>query len=283
MSDTKTLSFINLDIEKFLGFIINSDIKEIQIIDFTPDKIKSKAHPIDNSYIKYTVLDVPDVLEYKSLPENFKLLKFPFYRLKRIKDTLTIYNKFEKEKIDGEILYEEDEEGVMIGLRMKFKAPKMNISVNATEMYMTDYMTDKEWENYSNKEDVLVEFDMDKEFTNRIKSLCNLEGDDNTEAKEKDISIILDISKTNSTVTFRSKDKGKWDIEYNPDKDGKFEINSDKDYVFYIPKKILDIMGSLSYKIYVVWNKKIEQHVLMVEEDENNIILKGLMEFDASV
>ncbi len=276
MNEIKILKFSDLDVSKFLEYLTTCDIQEIQIIDFTPEKLKCKAHPEDKSFIKYSVTDVSGLLKYDTLPNDFKLLKFPFHRLKKTKDVLTIYIKRGIEKINGEIGYTKEDDGSLVGTHIKFISPKLKVRISATEMFLAKHMEDKHWEAYSAKDNPLVKFDLDKDFVNQINNLCGLEGDDNTESKEKDISVVLNILKSENKVVFRSKDKGKWDTEC----DGNLNITCDKNYSFYIPQKILKAMTASLYDTYVVWNKNIDQHIMIMYENEDNIMLKALVEFN---
>lgn len=274
----KVLKFSDLDVKKFLEFIKKADVQNIQIIDFTPDKIKCKSDPDDKSFVKYNSIDVEGLLTYDSTPDNFELLLLPLFRFKKLKDTLTIYVNAGIEKVDGEITYEMENEN-FVGLFLKLKYPKMNVKIKAGEMFLITHMEDKHWEIYCNKEKPLIKFDAKKEFTDRISDLCNLEGDDNVEEKEKNISIILDILKSENTVIFRSKEKDKWDMTYTED-DGNLKISCDKDYHFFIPQKAMQAMKAPLYDLYVVWNDKIDQYVLIMYENEENIMIKGLMEME---
>lgn len=274
MDDIKVLKFTNLDVEKFQKYLTACDIQEIQIVDFGKNKLKCKAHPSDKSFVKYTVAEVAGMLEYKDLPEDFKLLKFPFHRLKKLRDSLGIYLKRDIKTASGEIGYTEEDDQSLCGIYFKLIAPKNNLKISATEMFLAKYMEDEHWEAYSERDNPIAKFDVDKKFITYINSLCGLEGDDNVDIKEKDISIKLEILSSDKKVMFNSKEKGKWSVEY----DGNLSMTADRDYTFFIPQKAIKAMTAELYDIYVVYNERISQYIMVMYEDENNIMLKALME-----
>lgn len=274
MDEVKVLKFVDLDVEKFQEYLIACDIQEIQIVDFGKNKIKCKAHPSDISFVKYTVVDTAEILSYKDLPEDFTLLKFPLHRIKKLRDSLGIYLKRGLTKINGEIGYTKEDDQTLCGVYFKMIVPKNNLRINATEMFLAKYMEDEHWEIYSERDNAIAKFDIDKDFITYINSLCNLEGDDNVDSKEKNISIKLDILSKEKKVVFKSKDKDKWSVEYS----GNLVMNADRDYTFFIPQKVIKSMTAQLYDIYIVYNERISQYIMVMYEDDNNIMLKALME-----
>lgn len=281
MSKIPAIKFSDMKVEKFLDFITRADIQEMQVIDFTPQEVKCKAHPSDKSFIKYTAVEIPELMKYDSTPDDFELLKLPLYKLKRVKDALTIYIKRGIDTINGEIGYDSEKEGdgSHTGLYIRFKSPKMDVKIKATEMYMVKYMEDKHWEIYSNMDNPIAKFEMDKNFVTQVSNLCNLEGDDNVDEKEKNISIIINVLKSDDKIVFRSKDEGKWHTEYGKS-DGNLNISGDKDYTFFVPQKAIQSMTAPSYNVYIVENKRIEQYIMVMYENKDNIMVKGLMEHE---
>jgi hypothetical protein len=273
------IKFSDLNVANMLNYIKEAEIKEVQIFDISEEKIVCRAHPVDKSFVKHTATQTRDILKFDTLPSNFTWLLVPIYRLKKLKDILTIYEKCGDNLITGIITCEEDD-GRLIAMDISFKSKKSSVKFEATEMYLASHISEEAWTRYSNRSNEQVKFMLKGSLVERLRSLCAIEGDDNSENKDKNTVFVMKTNKENGTIKFTSVKKGKWEIDYNPVTDGELFINSPKDIQLVMPSTIFGYMKSSEYEVYIVLNPDINQYIMIIYENEDNVMLKALLPFD---
>lgn len=274
------IKFIDLNVSNFIAYLENSDIDENQVIDFTKDKIVCKAHPQDKTLVKYTAISAADILKYDALPETFKLLKFPIYRIAKILDALKIFKDSKVDKLVGEIVYEIDGDKSFIGLSMKLASKGLRITIKAMDYYLASHMDDAIWEKLSERGDFLIKFDAKRDFMQKLISLCSLnEGGDGEKAKEKLPAFKISLGKENQSLVFSSKKDNGWAMKYDVE-DGNKDFKAKDNVTLVMSKKMLKMMTATFYDVYIVYNQIAGQHILVAYQDDNNIMLNALLEYD---
>ena len=279
--EATTIKFTDLNIANFLAYLTNTDIGENQILDFRKDMIICRAHTVDRTFIKYTKVDIQDVLKYESLPKDFELLKLPMFRLKKLKDTLIVFKNSNIDKASGEITYEKSsDDNSLIGLSIKLSSKSMKVTIKAMDYYLASYMNDEVWSRFYNQDNVIVKFDAKKDFINKLSSLCSLDNSGDAEkSKDKVPAFILKINADKKILVFSSKTPNNWMLKYDTE-DGNQDIKAKSDLTVVIKKQMLDEMPSTFYDIIITNNVHINQTLMIMYQDDSCIMLNALLEYD---
>lgn len=279
--DETVIKFSELNIANLLAYLTIADIDENQVIDFRKDKILCRAHPADRTFIKYTKVDISDVLKYDALPKDFSILKFPLFRLKKLRDALLVFKSSNIDKISGEISYiKSSEDDSLIVVSVKLLSKGLKITVKAMEYYLASYMSDEIWDKFYNQENTIVKFDAKKEFITKLSSLCSLDNNgDGEKSKDKVPSFILKVDAEKKALFFSSKTPNSWAMKYETE-DGNQDIKAKNDLTVVIKKQMLTEMSSTFYDIILTNNKVINQNIMIMYQDESCIMLNALMEYD---
>lgn len=277
---TNTLKLKDIDTGLFLEYLKDADIDHPQTIDFLSDQVTCRAHPSNKTVVKYT--SVPSkIFTYEDIPTGFSLLKLPLYRLKKLKDVLSIYIASGAEKINATIGYQIASDKSFVANYIEFSGGSQKVRIKAAEVLLVPYMEPNKWTILSNTDNYIVRYDMSKAMIARLIKLMKIRmgGDDNEKNKTKVIAYVIKYSKTSNQFSLSSMENGEWEIVYTSEF-GNIDIKATEDFMFRVPKDVLEKMKNELYTVHVVYNEIAKQTVMITKENDNSIFVNSLQVFD---
>lgn len=266
MAEQVKIKFKNLNVDNFIDYIENSNIKEKQVIDIYSDKLYSKGHNLNKTFVKYTEIETSSIFGSIEFPENFSDQSFivlPFNDLKKILEMAKIYKiNASSSQINGEITCKFDEQqNKYIGQIIQFKSAKMSTKLNLGEVSMIQYLPNAIWQKISDNSSYQVKFGITSDGIEEILKLFKFENEITKNTVKEVKKFIVEFGKTENTVVFKSFE-GKWETKYDVI-DGKAESI---DLVF--SNLILDKMDkSKAHVFYLIKSPVNGQFCLIVEEE----------------
>ena len=267
MASKQTLNFKNINVTNFLAYIGNAKAGSFNhTFELTKDKVICKAFPQDKKFVKYTTVELVDILRFEQLPENFTDIKVPIYHLDKLNTSLDIFKELGIEDVSGTIdWYIDEESGIMAASAIEFKSKKTKAKVKATDANMYTYMDDGKFKELSNTDGHFLKFDIDKSFINKLQKLFKLDSMD---------AFIMKFDKENNSLIFEVK--GVWSETYESNIESTLDSSSTG---WVVPKEAIDRLNMPNYTVYA--KLKDNGHTMLVWfHDENNMILNFVTKYD---
>lgn len=258
---SQTVKFKNLDVAKFVNFVANIDINKLPFaIEIKPDKVTSKVHPSNKTFLKYYRVDTDILFGEIGLTDEINYIRLNMITVKKLKEGLDIYSKTDIQQLSGEfnVTYDEANGKSWRVNFMKFKSKHVNLKIVGHEPHKVPFLPDEIWKDkLFDITDYELKFEINSDFIKSTLKLINFEKETSDKSTSVHKSIMRYDGKTKK-LAFKSKDD-KWLIDYNPDGDssdyGEFDFKSSTNYELAIQETPFKLLTKQKYTAYFVNNK----------------------------
>lgn len=261
------LKFKNLNVGNLLTFLDNANAGKFNhTFEINPSTgtIQCRAFPQDRKFVKFTAVNLADIMLIETIPADLETLKLPIYAMDKLKSALKVIEDNSIEECSGHIEYSADDtNGGFVASSVHFKAKKISNKVKATDQLMFSFITAEKFKDLSSREGYMAKFDADRDFRSKLADLFTLEGDN---------TFTLKYDKKGKKLTFFAGDSWSYDFEGA-------DIPSDVDFAYDIPKEAINRLTLPLYTITIA--KQESGHTNMVAfADEMNIIANFIVAHD---
>jgi hypothetical protein len=258
------IKFKNLKISEFISFLNKADINDKQIVEFSPDFIKSKAHPpLDKTYINYQETETNSILEFINLE---KRLKFPFNTFKKTISILKLYLKSGIKEINGEFHCNKSNDDLFLeGIALKFIG-KTKTQINSAEIQTIPYISDEIWSNISNHSEPILKFNLEWKQVIELIELNDIYKKNNQQTHAFKVEFDTDKNKIN----LESKENEYWKIT-----DIDNLTLSKENFSMMASYNIIFLLSENNYTFYVSKLKN-GSYVLVAKSSDKSMYLNSL-------
>ena len=257
---SQLVKFKGLNVDKFVNFVNNIDINKLPFaIEITSNKVTSKVHPVQKTFLKYYSVNTDEIFGEIGLTDEINYIRLNMITVKKLKEGLDVYSKSEIKDLDGEfdVSYDEANGKSWRVNHLKFKSKNLNLKIAGQEPHKVPFLPDEVWKDkLYDLSDYLLKFEINTDFIKSTLRLISFEKDSTDKATSVHKSIMQYDGKTKK-LCFKSKDD-KWKIEYNPDETsqyGEFDFPSTSNYLFAIQEIPFKLLTKQKYTAYLVSNK----------------------------
>jgi hypothetical protein len=212
MSKLEDIKFKNLDVVKTLAFLKLADIEIKQCLEISDGNLISRGHPPTKNFVSFHSTESSSI--FKEIdPAESGGIRICLIKLKTFIDILELYKSSKVLFISGVMICKK-EDGYHYVINIKFKEKKLNTTVKCIESYITPIMDKEIWQKFSNTNDPILNFSLDKESLKQIKKLSAL-------YLTSEETPIFNLKLSENNLIFASKTKGDWEMVVKEDLNNK--------------------------------------------------------------
>lgn len=278
------VKFSNLNVANMLAYLSNANIKEPSVIDITRTKMNCRAFPSTKKYVKNTSIDLNLIMDIgPELPPEVDLIKFPVYKFQNLINILKIYDESSVDKLSGKIRYNKTPSNGYIGFAIEFESKQMNVKSNAMDFSLLPYLDEEKWNKMKVADEYICAFDMTSALISKLSKLSKVDSVSESmtsSSKDMDVIILVEVDKEKGLVFKSNVDK--WSYAYTQE-EGNIEIKAETKLQLIMASSVLDRMDSKFYKCKILKNDMLNHHVLLTEENEENIMLNMMEIYDKAI
>jgi len=180
-------------------------IQDFDIVNFRKDSIDCKSFPIDTTYVKYTRAHSENIYKITKCPDDFKLLKFPFRKMKSFAAWLETINKYSDSEYAKMVIdCNSVGDGIYDGLSINLNTSTDSLNIPGVEFNLIKYLDDDKWDKITTGE-VLGQLVIDPNILFRIKKYFSMDKD----------NIVYKMSFDNNKVVFSDINDDLWKLTHN--------------------------------------------------------------------
>lgn len=254
------IEFESLNIDNFMDFLKKADIGESGAIDFAPHRTESRMSPVSKTHTKYTGVDTPDIINFKT--KNVPLFKLFLTKFKKMKDVLAIYKKIGVNKLSGYFNLSDDN-GNMVVSYMSVVGEKTKMKITGNDPKFIKYMPSAVWDKLSDTSKSIVEFEVTQDLANHISDLASFRQDDA-------IDNFLNLSFKNNSVTITDL-QGNWEVCIDQS-NSNVRMDDGVNLRIMVNKYAIDGMCAAINSVYISKSQD-ELYAVYVKSDDNNMII----------
>lgn len=290
----KSLKITDVSVGGLSLFLQNANINSPQFLDIRKDLIISRAHTNERNFVKMHQLQTSSIMKFPTkLPENFVGVKFCLNKLSNMLNILDIFNISKLDLLTAEFDLKEDKSTgffIATSLLLYDIDKKLKIRINAGNSELISYMGDEPWKKFSSTDEMLLKFDINREFINKLKKLVSLDLSEASTALKKNSGCLMVVS-DDGGIKFTSVNENSWSIVYdlnlNNDIKTKPKPNIGKDFIINVPIRLIDAMEREYYTLFLVKNTKMMEnspvHIYVLYNNKDSIYVTGTQLFDPNL
>ena len=180
----------NINIEAFISFFNDIDIKAKQVIDIykTEDgkhEIVSRGHTMTRDFVKVVESDFDIMCQEIVSKSDYNHIKIPFIEIKKFVELLKIYTDDENVTIN---LSCDEKSGSLVVAKLEVKSKRKSSRLPMADISLVPYLQKDVWENLLNSTERLSFFGLSQMDVVDVKKLMKYSAESQANVKVKEIS-----------------------------------------------------------------------------------------------
>ena len=210
-----SVSIKNINIEAFISFFNDIDIKSKQVIDIykTEDgkhEIVSRGHTITRDFVKVIESNFDIMCQEIMSKADYRHIKIPFIEIKKFVELLKIYADDEQVAINFTC---EDKGGSLVVVKLEVKSKRKSSRMPMADISLVPYLQKDIWENLLQNTERLSSFSLSQNDVVDVKKLMKYASESQANAKVKEISKFRAKFEDGQTTIMSYEDRWNIDIE----------------------------------------------------------------------
>lgn len=212
-----SISIKGINIEAFISFFNDIDIKSKQVIDIykTEDgkhEIVSRGHTITRDFVKVVECDFDMMCQEITSKSDYGHIKIPFIEIKKFVELLKIYADDEQVSINFTC---EDKGGSLVVVKLEVKSKRKSSRIPMADISLVPYLQKDIWENLIQNTERLSSFVLSQNDVVDVKKLMKYSSESQANAKVKEISKFRAKFEDGQTTIMSYEDR--WNIDIQTD------------------------------------------------------------------
>jgi hypothetical protein len=207
----------NINIEAFISFFNDIDIKSKQVIDIykTEDgkhEIVSRGHTITRDFVKVVESDFDVMCQEIVSKSDYSHIKIPFIEIRKFVELLKIYT--DDEQVSINLSCDEKGESLVV-VKLEVKSKRKSSRMPMADISLVPYLPKDIWENLLRSTERLSFFGLSQNDVTDVKKLMKYASESQASAKVKEISKFRVKFEDGQTTIMSYEDR--WNIDIPTD------------------------------------------------------------------